>query len=305
MTSGLASLLRERLRGQLLESEPLARHTSLKVGGAADLFAVPADRGDLQALLSILSEREIPHLVIGGGYNLLVRDGGFRGAVISLAKLASLELLTGNRLDVEAGVTNRQLVSFCRERGLAGAEFLAGIPGTVGGALAMNAGAHGGAILELVVGLSTLKEGSVVTTERGELHYGYRHLELASGEIILGARLQLTTGEPADLAGRIDRYLAHRRQHQNVGYPNAGSFFKNPAGEQAWRLIDQAGLRGYRVGKAQVSEVHTNFLVNTGGATAADFLELARIIKEKVKEQFGAELDEEVRIVGEDRQSGC
>ena len=300
MTSGLASLLRERLRGQVLESEPLARHTSLKVGGAADLFAVPADSGDLQALLSILSEREIPHLVIGGGYNLLVRDGGFRGVVISLAELASLELFPSNRLYVEAGVTNRRLVGFCRERGLAGAEFLAGIPGTIGGALAMNAGAHGGAILELVVSLSTLKEGAVVTTERGELHYGYRHLELASGEIILGARLQLTTGEPADIGERIDGYLAHRRQHQNVGYPNAGSFFKNPAGEQAWRLIDQAGLRGYRLGKAQVSEVHTNFLTNTGGATAADFLELARIIKEKVKDQSGLELEEEVRIVGED-----
>ncbi len=299
MTSGLASLLRERLRGQVLENEPLARHTSLKVGGAADLFAVPADRDDLQSLLAVLSERKVPHLVIGGGYNLLVRDGGFRGVVISLAQLASLELLTGNRIDVAAGVTNRQLVSFCRERGLVGAEFLAGIPGTVGGALAMNAGAHGGAIMELVVSLSTLKGGAVITTERGELSYGYRHLEQAPGEIILGAVLQLTTGDPAGLAERIDGYLAHRRQHQNVGYPNAGSFFKNPPGEQAWRLIEQAGLRGYRVGGAQVSEVHTNFLLNTGGATAGDFLELARIIKERVKERFGVELEEEVRIVGQ------
>ncbi|GFE57537.1 UDP-N-acetylmuramate dehydrogenase [Geobacter sp. AOG1] len=299
MTSGLASLLRERLRGQVLENELLARHTSLKVGGTADIFAVPADRDDLQALLAILSERKTPYLLIGGGYNLLVRDGGIRGVVISLARLTALEPLPGNRLDVEAGVTNRQLVSFCRERGLAGAEFLAGIPGTVGGALAMNAGAHGGAILELVVSLTTLCQGKVVTRGRTDLNYGYRHLELAPGEIILGAMLQLATGDPAALAERMDGYLAHRRQHQNVGFPNAGSFFKNPPGEQAWRLIEQAGLRGYRVGGAQVSEVHTNFLVNTGGATAADFLELARIIKVRVKEQCGVELAEEVRIVGQ------
>lgn len=300
MTSGLASLLRERLRGQVLEREPLARHTSLKVGGAADIFAVPEDRDDLQVLMTLLAGQTPPYLVIGGGYNLLVRDGGYRGVIISLARLTALEPLPGNRVDVEAGVTNRQLVGFCRERGLAGAEFLAGIPGSIGGALAMNAGAHGGTILELVVSLTTLREGTVVTTERRKLRYGYRHLELAPGEIILGARLQLATGDPAALGERIDSYLAHRRQHQNVGHPNAGSFFKNPTGEQAWRLIDQAGLRGYRVGGAQVSEVHTNFLVNAGGATAADFLELARVIKERVKEQCGVELEEEVRIVGED-----
>lgn len=299
MTSALASLLRERLRGQVLEREPLALHTSLKVGGAADIFVVPEDRADLQALMSLLAGQTTPFLIIGGGYNLLVRDGGFRGVVISLARLTALEQHPGNRIDVEAGVANRQLVSFCRERGLAGAEFLAGIPGSIGGALAMNAGAHGGAILELVVSLTTLREGMVVTTERGELHYGYRHLELAPGEIILGARLQLVTGDQAAIAERIETYLAHRRQYQSVGHPNAGSFFKNPSGEQAWRLIDQAGLRGYRVGGAQVSEVHTNFLVNTGGATAADFLELARVIKERVKGACGVELEEEVRIVGQ------
>lgn len=299
MTSALASLLREGLRGQVLEKEPLDRHTSLKVGGAADIFAVPEDRDDLQALMAILDGQTTPVLVIGGGYNLLVRDGGFRGVVISLARLTELKPLPGNQLDVEAGVTNRQLVAFCRERGLTGMEFLAGIPGSIGGALAMNAGAHGGAVLELVVSLTTLRQTEVVTRTRTELRYGYRHLELMPGEIILGARLQLVTGDQAAISERIDGYLAHRRQHQNVGHPNAGSFFRNPAGGEAWRLIDQAGLRGYRVGGAQVSEVHTNFLVNTGGATAADFLELAGIIKERVKGQCGVELEEEVRIVGQ------
>jgi len=299
LISGLTSLLHERLRGQVLEGELLARHTSLKVGGAADLFVIPADRDDLQVLMTILAEGETPFLVIGGGYNLLVRDSGFRGVVISLARLTALEPLPSNRIHVEAGVTNRQLVGFCRERGLSGIEFLAGIPGSVGGALAMNAGAHGGAIMELVVSLATLREGRVVTTERADLCYGYRHLELLPGEVILGAHMQLAVGDTVALSERIDGYLAHRRQHQNVGYPNAGSFFKNPPGEQAWRLMDQAGLRGLRVGGAQVSEVHTNFLVNTGGATAADFLQLARIIKERVKAQSGVELEEEVRIVGE------
>ncbi|HYS42916.1 MAG TPA: UDP-N-acetylmuramate dehydrogenase, partial [Geobacteraceae bacterium] len=194
------------------------------------------------------------------------------------------------------------LVRFAEERRLAGLEFLIGIPGTAGGALSMNAGAHGEAILDRLDTLTTLSGGELGTRTRAELEYGYRFLKLAPGEIIVAATFRLDAGTPAEIEERIERFLAHRRNAQRVGQPNAGSFFKNPEGEQAWRLIDAAGLRGYRVGGAQVSEVHANFLVNRGGATARDFLELAGVIRERVKATAGIELEEEVRIVGEDER---
>jgi UDP-N-acetylmuramate dehydrogenase len=288
------------IRGEILRDEPLARHTSLKVGGPADLFVTPADRDDLKTLIDKLLAAKIPHLVLGGGYNLLARDRGFRGAVISLRALDRVEELPGSRISVEAGVTNGALVRFAEERNLAGIEFLIGIPGTVGGAVAVNAGAHGEAVLDRVESLTTLREGRVLVTEKEELSFGYRHLMLAPGEIVLAITFRLNEGSAAAIEERIEGFLAHRRTAQRVGYPNAGSFFKNPPGKQAWQLIDAAGLRGFRIGGAQVAEAHANFLVNRGGATARDFIELARLIKTKVKEQSGILLEEEVRIVGED-----
>ena len=293
-------MLAGKVRGEVLTNEPLARHTSLRVGGPADLFITPADLADLQALLALLSAAGTPWLVIGGGCNLLVRDGGFRGAVISLKGLARLEQLAGERLDVGAGVPTGLLIRFAAERGLSGLEFLAGIPGTAGGALAMNAGAHGEAILERVETLTTLTGGELSVKGREELAYGYRRLTLAPGEMVVAATLSLAGGSAAEIEGRIEAFLAHRRNAQRIGYPNAGSFFKNPPGEQAWRLIDGAGLRGVRVGGAQVAQAHANFLVNRGEATARDFLELAASVKARVRETSGIELEEEVRIVGED-----
>lgn len=292
--------IKKKVRGEVLADEPLALHTSLRVGGAADLFATPADLDDLRELLRLLAETGTPRLVIGGGYNLLVRDGGFRGVAISLANFRRLEQLPGDRIRAGAGVTNGALVRFAEERRLAGLEFLIGIPGTVGGALNMNAGAHGEAILDRLETLTSLCGGEVRNRERGELEYGYRYLRLSPGEIIVETVFRLEAGEPAEMEERIERFLAHRRNAQRVTHPNAGSFFKNPAGEQAWRLIESAGLRGYRIGGAQVSEAHANFLVNRGGATARDFLDLAALIKARVKETSGVLLEEEVRIVGED-----
>jgi UDP-N-acetylmuramate dehydrogenase len=283
----------------VLENEPLSLHTSLKVGGPADLFVIPADLADLQVLLAMLAEKGIPRLVIGGGCNLLVLDGGFRGVVISLRGLAGLLQLDGNRIFVEAGVTTGALVRFTVAKGLTGLEFLSGIPGTVGGALCTNAGAHGEAILERVESLATIRLDEVTVTERTGLNYGYRRLALAPGEIVISAQIQMAAGSAAEIESRIAEFLAHRHNAQRVGYPSAGSFFKNPEGKQAWRLIDEAGLRGYRVGGAQVAEAHTNFLVNRGGARAADFIELCGTIKTKVKEMSGITLEEEVRIAGE------
>lgn len=288
------------MRGEVLAGEPLARHTSLKVGGAADFFVIPADLDDLKGLLAALSLSGTPYLVIGGGYNLLVKDGGFRGVAISLKRLNRLSAIAGNRISAEAGTTNGALVRFSQEKGLAGLEFLCGIPGTIGGALAVNAGAHGEAVLEKVEALTTLVGGAVTVRAGNDLDYGYRHLSLAPGEIILAATFSLAAGDPMEMEGRIEAFLAHRHSAQRVHFPNAGSFFKNPEGQQAWRLIDEAGLRGAGIGGAQVAEAHANFLVNRGGATAADFLELAGLIKAKVKAHTGIMLEEEVRIVGED-----
>lgn len=292
--------IRNVVRGEVQANEPLSLHTSLKVGGPADLFVTPADRDDLATLVVFLQREKVPYFVIGGGYNLLVRDGGFRGVAISLARLSLLEESEETVVNAGAGTFNGVLVRFAERRCLAGFEFLIGIPGTLGGALAMNAGAHGEAILDRLESLTTLRNGTVAVTGKGALRYGYRHLDLAPGEIILGATFRLSRGNAAEIEARIEGFLAHRRHAQRVSNPSAGSFFKNPPGEQAWRLIDGAGLRGHRIGGAQVAEAHANFLVNRGGAKARDFLELAKLIKERVSEASGVMLEEEVRIVGEE-----
>ncbi len=300
MKKDIRSLITGAIKGKTLLDEPLSLHTSLKVGGPADIFAVPADRDDLRALLRLIDEAGVARLVIGGGYNLLVRDGGFRGVAISLKELHRLEELPGDRVSAEAGATSGALVRFAEERRLTGMEFLIGIPGTVGGALSVNAGAHGEAVLDRLETITTLAGSEMRTRAREELVCGYRYLDLLPGEIVVGAVFRLDRGNAAEIEARIEGFLAHRRNAQRVGNPNAGSFFKNPEGMQAWRLIDAAGLRGRRIGGAQVAEAHANFLVNRGGAMAKDFLELAALIKERVREQSGIELEEEVRIVGVD-----
>jgi len=288
----------EGVRGGVLWDEPMSRHTSLKVGGPADLFLEPADLDDLKRAMELIRRSSIPFLVVGSGFNLLVRDGGIRGCVISLKRLDSMIQMPGARLEVGAGVTNQALTRFAAENCLGGVEFLSGIPGSFGGALAMNAGAHDGETLQRVETLTTLREAGVLVRKGSEVEYGYRFLRLEPGEVVLGARLRLEPAERRLIEERMQEYIS-KRGGQRVGFPNAGSFFKNPAGGSAWSLIDQAGLRGKTVGGAQVSEVHTNFLVNRGGARAADFLTLAALIKLRVKETSGAELEEEVRVVGE------
>lgn len=300
MKKGWAVHLPRVLRGKILFDEPMALHTSLKVGGPADCFGVPVDLDDLQRLIAFLVANEVPHMVIGGGYNLLVRDGGFRGVIISLEELCRLECKDENRVYAEAGVSNRALVDFARENALTGLEFLIGIPGRLGGTVAMNAGAGGQAVTDRLETLITMQNDGVVVTRKENLHYGYRFLQLESDEIILGASFILEKGSRSDIACRIKAFMDRRRSSQQVGYPNAGSFFKNPADKAAWRLIDEAGLRGLRIGGAQVSEVHANFLVNRGDAKAADFIALAEHVKREVWRKSGALLEEEVKIVGED-----
>lgn len=300
MKNAFHELLVGKIRGTVLRGEHLSRHTSLRVGGPADWFICPADLEDLRSLLVLLARHAVPYLVIGGGYNMLVRDGGFRGVVISLEKFDCLQFFEDGLLRAGAGVNNRTLVDFAAKWERTGLEFLVGIPGKLGGALAMNAGAGGQAITDSLDSLVTLKDGIIASTEKGSLTFGYRCLRLAPGEIIIEASFRLHKGRREEIEKRLDDLLAHRRSVQQVGYPSAGSFFKNPSAGPAWHYIEAAGLRGFRVGGAQVSEVHANFLVNRGGATAGDFLTLAACIRDRVREESGIELEEEVRIVGEE-----
>ncbi|KAB0671282.1 UDP-N-acetylmuramate dehydrogenase [Oryzomonas sagensis] len=288
------------IRGQLLYDEPMSRHTSLKVGGAADLYAEPEDADDLLTLVRSLKERQAPWLTIGRGYNLLVRDGGIRGAVISLARFNRISEAGERLIRAEAGVENLALVRFAQERGLGGIGYISGIPGTVGGAVKMNAGAYGSGVLERLESLTLLLGDTVAEYRREELDYGYRRLTLPVGAIVLAALFRLVEYDPQQTEEEIRKDTELRRSKHNVGFPSAGSFFKNPSGQAAWRLIDRANLRGVTVGGAQVSKVHSNFLINRGGATAADFLGLATRVKEAVFAATGVQLEEEVRIVGEE-----
>jgi UDP-N-acetylmuramate dehydrogenase len=302
VTDKIRTVLESTVRGEIRENELLCRHTSLKVGGPADWFVTPADLEDLKAVLAICRGKAIPWLVIGGGYNMLVRDGGIRGVVISLKAMKAMVRLPGDRCRTEVGATNQQLVKMLESEGLSGLEMLCGIPGTIGGALAMNAGCHGQAVMEKTESITTLLEGELREKGPKELEYGYRYLRLGEGEVIVGATFQLTSDDPVTIAGRVREYLEKRRTSQQVGYPNAGSFFKNPEGASAWQLVDAAGLRGVSIGGAQVSEAHSNFIINRGSATARDIIALAALVKERVKEVSGVSLEEEVKIVGEDGQ---
>jgi len=284
----------------LLYDELMSRHTSLKVGGPVDLYAVPQDVDDLQALVRQLAELQVPWLAIGRGYNLLVRDGGIRGAVISLERFNRVEAVGHGQVRAEAGAENLAVVRFGQQLGLGGIGFVSGIPGTIGGAIRMNAGAYGEGLLQRTVCISLLRDGTVCEFGIDELDYGYRRLDLQAGDLVLAATLQLVPRDPAETEDEVRKDLELRRSKHNVGHPSAGSFFKNPAGQAAWRLIDAAGLRGANEGGALVSPVHSNFLVNSGNATAADFLRLAQRVKAAVQEQSGVVLEEEVRIVGEE-----
>lgn len=290
--------LRGAFRGRILTGEPLSRHTTWRVGGAADLFLVPADREDLCAALALLGVAGIPWFPLGAGSNLLVRDGGFRGAAIHLGALRELIFLPGGEAVAGGGLPLMTLIRQAARRGLSGLEALGGIPGTVGGGIVMNAGAGGQDLSGVVVAATVATAEGEETWAAERLAFGYRSSALTGREIVTGARLRFGGADPGELEEEIRRRLAHRRAVHGVGGPNAGSVFKNPPGEAAWRLIEQAGLRGARIGGAQVSAKHCNFIVNTGGARAADILALIDRVREEVRRRSGIELETEVKIIG-------
>lgn len=288
------------LRGVLKCNEPMSRHTSWRVGGPADRFYEPADVADLAAFLKTLPEQEVIHWV-GLGSNLLVRDGGVRGTVIMLSgKLNELTCVAETVVRAEAGVASAKLARFSVQRGLRGAEFLAGVPGTVGGALAMNAGAFGGETWSIVTAVETMDRHGVVRTRRpGDYQIGYRTVVGPGGEWFIAGHFGLCRGDSEEGQTLIKSLLAKRGATQPTQLPNAGSVFRNPPGDHSARLIEASGLKGVCVGGACVSELHANFIVNTGQASARDIETLIALVRDKVLTAQAVRLEAEVRIIGE------
>jgi UDP-N-acetylmuramate dehydrogenase len=287
------------LRGKLMLDEPMARHTSWRLGGPADSYYVPADLADLQQFLAQL-DPDIELLWVGLGSNLLVRDGGFRGQVIApLNALKQIELQIDGELYVECGSSCARLAKFCQKKGLAGADFFAGIPGTVGGALAMNAGAFGGETWTAVRQLIMIdRQGQLHQREVDEFEVGYRHVELPKSEWFAAALFRFAPRVDGD-ESNIRQLLRQRNATQPIGEPSCGSVFKNPPGQHAAQLIEAAGLKGHRLGSARVSDKHANFIISDAATRAADVEALIDHVRDQVAAQFEVRLESEVRIVGE------
>ncbi|MGI8257010.1 UDP-N-acetylmuramate dehydrogenase [Blautia difficilis] len=288
-------------KDRVLVDEPMKRHTTFRIGGPADFFLLPSTVDEVRGILEICREEELPYFILGNGSNLLVSDKGYRGVIIQLYRNFSNISVEGNEICASSGALLSQIAATARNASLTGFEFAGGIPGTLGGAVFMNAGAYGGELKDV------LKE-AVVMTEQGEiltlpvekLDMGYRTSRIKkAGYLVLEARLVLEQGD-MDKIRDITKDLTEKRvSKQPLEYPSAGSTFKRPEGYFAGKLIMDAGLRGYQVGDAQVSEKHCGFVINKGNATAADVLTLIENVREKVQEQFGVTLEPEVKFLGE------
>lgn len=290
----------DTMRGTLKTNEPMAKHTSWRVGGPADRYYQPADIDDLALYLGQLPEDE-PVFWVGLGSNLLVRDGGIRGTVIAPSGLLKgLTVLDHTVVRAEVGVASAKVARFAADNNLTGCEFLAGIPGTVGGALAMNAGAFGGETWEVVQAVETInRRGELHIRDKSEFSIAYRSVKGLDDEWFVAAHFKLEQGVSHEARVKIKQLLAKRGASQPMQTANAGSVFKNPANDHAARLIDSCGLKGTCIGSACVSDIHANFIINTGGAVAADIESLIEKIRNDVLQKCDVELEREVRIVGE------
>jgi len=296
--------LRQQMSGEILFDEPAGRHTSIGVGGGLDALLFPEDERELTNVIGYLRRRQVPFIPVGNWTNLIVRDGGFRGALVSLARLRSLCLRDEGKDNVlllaGAGCPLSELVNLAMREALTGMEFCAGIPGSVGGAIRMNAGAYGGEIKDIVQSVNLLDaSGGIHAAARDELPFAYRTLDLPVETIIISAAIRLQRGDAEKIAGRIREILGMRKEKHPLEFRNAGSVFKNPRDCPAGKLIEEAGLKGIRIGDAQVSEKHANFIVNRGHATAADILRLVALVQQRVLEKTGRVLETEVKIIGE------
>lgn len=285
----------------ICRDEPLAKRTTLRVGGRADVYVEPASETDLAGVMKYCRRRFLPLFVIGRGSNLLVRDGGFRGVIISLTHACFRRIeISGERLHCGAGAKLKNVAVEAKRCGLSGVEFLEGIPGSVGGALRMNAGAMGGTTFEIVESARLMDmEGAVRQWPRAEMSVAYRDCETLKTHIALGAVFKCRTAPREEIDKRMQEFSEKRWASQPAA-PSAGCLFKNPAAIPAGKLIDELGLKGTRVGGAVVSAEHGNFIVNDGDAKARDILELIALLQARVKEARGIELETEIEIIGEE-----
>jgi len=287
------------VRGRLEPNAPLADLTWFRVGGPAEVLFTPADETDLAAFLKA-APRDIPVYVIGVGSNLLVRDGGMPGVVIRMGRgFAEIKLEQGSRIRAGVAALDVRVARFAQDHGIDALTFLRGIPGTIGGALRMNAGAYGGETKDILVEARALdRSGMLHVLSNTEMNYSYRHSGAAEDLIFTEALLQGRPGSPDQIAAAMDKITESRESTQPVKSRTGGSTFKNPPGRKSWQLIDKAGMRGFAIGRARVSEMHCNFLINEGGATAAQIEELGETVRARVKATSGIDLDWEIKRIG-------
>ena len=293
-------VLEQALEGEVLYDEPMSRHTSYRIGGPADVMVCSRSVQGIQAALRIAREYGVPVFILGGGSNLLVRDGGLRGMVLNLYGVLKEMRAEGEEVTAGGGAKVTALVNFCARRGLAGLEPMAGVPGSVGGALKGNAGAFGATISDHLAAVRVLEQtGEERVLSREALRFAYRQSSLTEGDVVVSATFRLRQDDAAALQQKVVQILAERKAKQPVEWRSAGSVFKNPPGNFAGRLIEGAGLKGTRVGDAMISPKHGNFFLNLGRATAKDVLALIALAQERVREQSGVSLELEVRVVGD------
>ncbi len=289
--------IRKIVSGKILINEPLAKYSTFKIGGLADVYLEPANVDELLNLLKYLRNKDVDFIILGNGSNVLISDEGFRGAVINLEFGLNFIRVEDEYVVAGAGVKLAKFVDFCIENGFKGVEMLAGIPGTLGGAIIMNAGAYSGEISDYLVDVDVIRDFELVRLKKEECGFGYRTSNLGN-DIVVQARFKFPSGDIEQMRKIRREILIKRNQTQPVNFPNAGSIFKNPPGSFAGKLIEEAGLKGVQIGGAQISEKHANFIINKGNATAKDVIELIKLARSKVYEKFGVKLELEIRLIG-------
>jgi UDP-N-acetylmuramate dehydrogenase len=288
------------IKGRILFNAPMRKYTSIKVGGPADCLLFPTNVEELRKVVRYAKRKNTPFFILGRGTNLIVKDKGIRGWVISLTQGMKKAQMEEDVIIAEAGLSLQRLVQFTILKGLTGLEPFFGIPGTVGGGLAMNAGAWGVELKDVLLSITLMKEdGEIAERPRSRLNFSYRRLALPSSWIILKGRFQLKKGKKEEILERVKSYSEMRKRTQPLDYPSAGSIFKNPEEGPAGKWIEEVGLKGFRMGQAMVSDRHANFIINLGKATAEEVINLMEWMEKRIYEERGVSLEREVRVVGE------
>lgn len=298
-TAKLAEAVRRTCR-DVREGEPLRRHVTFRIGGPADILLIPRSADELRGAVAYLYAERIPFIVLGAGSNVLIADAGIRGVVLKIGKGLDRVTYEGDTVVADAGAGLPHLAREAANRGLAGLEFAAGIPASVGGAAVMNAGAHGHAMQEIVLRVRAMTPEGEAVLDNAALQYAYRTSVLQrTPAVAFEVTMRLRAADPETVRARTDEWLRHRGETQPVGPPSSGCVFRNPAGDHAGRLIDLAGAKGSVIGGARVSELHANYILNTGEATAADVVALMHKVSALVMEKFGTRLEPEIKLLGE------